>query len=252
MNKIKEILKEKKTLIPFLPAGYPSINATKQFVKVLVNCGIKVVELGVPFSDPVADGPTITNSYSFAIQNGTKSEDVYLMADELKDEFGIAIIPMLYYNLIYNKGEENFAKRISSFADAVIVPDLPFKESHRLRPHLEKFDISYVPFATPNIKEEDIKKISDYANAFIYAVTVFGITGARSSYSNDTYTYLERVKKISSKYVAAGFGVSSKEQFESLPTDAVIIGSALVKQIEPDNIEKSKENIEGLIKKIIN
>jgi tryptophan synthase alpha chain len=252
MNKIRTILKEKKTLIPFLPAGYPSLKATKQFVKVLVNCGIKVIELGVPFSDPVADGPTITNSYSFAIQNGTKSEDIYLLAEELKEEFDIAIIPMLYYNLIYNKGEENFAKRMSSFADAVIVPDLPFRESYRLRPYLEKFGISYIPFATPNIREEDIKKISDYTNAFIYAVTVFGITGARSNYSKDTYNYLERVKKISSKYVAAGFGVSSKEQFNSLPTDAVIIGSAIVKQIEPDNVEKSKSNIEKLIKNIIN
>jgi tryptophan synthase alpha chain len=252
MNKIRNILKEKKTLIPFLPAGYPSLRATKQFVKVLVDCGIKLIELGVPFSDPVADGPTITNSYSFAIKNGTKSEDVYLLAEELKEEFGIAIIPMLYYNLIYNKGEENFVKRVSSFADAVIVPDLPCRESHRLRSHLEKFDISYIPFATPNIREEDLKKISDYASAFIYAVTVFGITGTRSNYSNDTYSYLERVKKISSKYVAAGFGVSSKEQFDNLPTDAVIIGSAIVKQIEPGNIEKSKGNIERLIKDIIN
>ncbi|AWB11133.1 MAG TPA: tryptophan synthase subunit alpha [Thermodesulfobium narugense] len=251
MSKIREILKEKKTLIPFLPAGYPSLNATKQFVEVLVECGIKAIEIGIPFSDPVADGPTITNSYSFAIKNGIKSEDVYLLSEELKEKYKIAIIPMLYYNLIYNKGEENFAKRISSFADAVIVPDLPFRESHRLRPHLEKFNISYIPFATPNIREEDIKTISKYTNAFIYAVTVFGITGARSSYSKNTYNYLEYVKKISSNYVAAGFGVSSKEQFEKLPTDAVIIGSALIKQIDPDNIGKSKENIKKLINSII-
>jgi tryptophan synthase alpha chain len=252
MNKIREILSEKKTLIPFLPAGYPSLNATKEYIKTLVECGIKIIELGIPFSDPIADGPTISNSYSFAIKNGIKSEDVYILAEEIKEEYKISIIPMLYYNLIYNKGEENFARRISSFADAVIVPDLPFKESYRLRPYLEKFNISYIPFATPNIKEHDIKKISKHTNAFIYAVTVFGITGARSNYSKDTYNYLERVKKISSNYVAAGFGVSSKEQFNSLPTDAVIIGSAIVKQIEPDNVEKSKSNIEKLIKNIIN
>lgn len=221
-----------KSLIVFFPAGYPSKERTLDFM-FLANAD--VIELGVPFSDPIADGATIQNAYYKALSRGFKVRDVFWIAKNFKQNDNRKLVLMSYFNPIYRIGVENFVeKAYESGFDAILVVDLPFDEAKEFVEICRDFGIKNVFLSAPNTSEERIAKIDEFSE-FVYLVSTYGVTGAREKVSNLAFEALKRVKKVCKKPVAVGFGVSKKEHVRALfdsGADGVVVGSALVKLIE--------------------
>ncbi len=230
-----ELLREKKKngkkiLAPYVCAGFPAIEATLPILGALAQAGADCVELGVPFSDPLADGPMIQKASSVALQNGMTLSRALEMAESFTALSGTPVLLMSYLNPILRMGPEQFAQKArDAGVSACIVPDLPFEETGLLAgsPPL-------VRFASPNTPDERLGRIAALNPPFLYCVSVFGVTGARSGIESYTLDFLRRVGAATPVPALAGFGVSSAAQAASLAKDAdgVIVGSALVKALE--------------------
>lgn len=230
-----ELLREKKNngktiLAPYVCAGFPAIEATLPILGALAQAGADCVELGVPFSDPLADGPMIQLASSVALQNGMTLSRALEIAASFTATSGTPVLLMSYLNPILRMGPERFAQRAGDAGvSACIIPDLPFEETGLLAgsPPL-------VHFAAPNTPDERLRRITALNPPFLYCVSVIGVTGARKKLEQYTLEFLRRVQAATSVPSLAGFGVSSAEQAASLAqvADGVIVGSALVKALE--------------------
>lgn len=238
MNRIDEVfnkLKEenKKALIPFISNGDPSINATVETVLELEKCGANIVELGIPFSDPLADGPVIQDSYIRALKGGVKVKDVFTTVKKIRENSNIPIVIMVYYNLVFSYGTEKFLKDAGEAGvDGLIVPDIPLEERSELKDNCEKNGVYLIPLVAPTSKDR-IKKIIEGAKGFVYCVSSCGTTGERSSFSSNINEYLETVKGDTNVPICLGFGVSSREVVKNIKgdCDGVIVGSAVVRRL---------------------
>ncbi len=223
-------------LIPYLMAGDPDLATTKTLIHELEEAGADIIELGAPFSDPLADGPTIQKAAIRSLKNHTSIADVLGLVADIRKVSNIPLILMTYYNLIFKYGEERFVHdAVSAGLDGVILPDLPPEEAGTLIPAAKKAGLDTIFLLAPTSTDERIKLVSKVSQGFIYYVSLTGVTGARAGVQSSVKDSLQRIKQVSEKPVAVGFGISTPDQAAQVAkwgADGVIVGSALVKVIE--------------------
>lgn len=236
----------RKAFIPYIMAGDPDLGKTMERVQTLERCGADIIELGIPFSDPLADGPTIQKAAGRAIQSGTTLRKVIVFVRELRNHTEIPIILMTYYNPVFRYGEELFVKdAVGAGVDGVIIPDLPPHEAGRLiklaRPSQASRGLDTIFLVAPTSTEDRMKNIVSACSGFVYYVSLTGITGSKLSVDEAFMNHFTAVKRLAKKPVAAGFGVSTPEEARAVGriADGVIVGSAIVKKFheEPDGAE---------------
>jgi len=241
-KKFKQLKKKrKKAFVAFIMAGDPSLSITKKLVFELEKSGADIIELGVPFSDPLADGPTIQKASERALKNRINIDSVSNLVRNIRLRTQIPIVFLTYYNLIYHYGLEKFVhKAKTSGVDGIIIPDLPPEESQELRQMARKKDFSTIHLAAPTSSRERLRKISDASTGFIYYVSLTGTTGTRKKLPKELSGSLRKIKRITKKPICVGFGISTPEQVKAISklADGVIVGSAIIKVIEK-NIGKS-------------
>ncbi len=237
---------KKPSLITYITAGDPNISATLEFLDILAKFS-EVIELGIPFSDPMADGKTIEKSHYRALKAGTKVGDVFRVVEEFKDLHRTPIVLMTYYNLVFARGLENFVENAKACGvDAMLIVDLPIEEANEYLNACEKFEMKTVFLASPNTPNDRLKAIDEASSGFVYLVSLYGTTGARDKLSNLAFDLIKRAKDVCTKPLAVGFGVSKAEHIRALieaGADGVVVGSAIVKLIEEFG-ENAGEKIE--------
>lgn len=241
-------------LIVFLTAGFPDMEATRELVPALVAAGADAVELGVPFSDPLAEGPVIQESSFRALQNGASLEDCLNAAAALRDKIPeTPLILMGYYNPIYSYGLVPFAERCrQAGVDGIITVDLPGFEAAPLISECQARDISVIPLLAPTSTDESIKQSCAGASGFIYCISVTGVTGARDRVSARSFDLLDRVKAHTSLPLAVGFGISNRGHVVEVgkTADAAVVGSALVRVMldspREELVERTSRFVAGL------
>lgn len=235
--------KNKKAFIPYIMAGDGGIEYTEELIYLLEKSGATVIELGVPFSDPVADGPTIQAADERALKNGTNLYEIIELIEKVRRTSDIPIVLMTYLNPILQYGIERFCKMSSKAgADGIIVPDLPLEEWGIIEGYLAEYEMAMIPLVTPTSGEERIKTLCERGKGYVYTVTVAGVTGTRTELAKGINNLLEKVKKISSLPVVAGFGISTKEQVEEISkyADGVVVGSKIVELANKRDLEAIK------------
>lgn len=236
MNKRMEVAanKENTLFIPFITVGDPSAEATIDIALTLEEAGADILELGVPYSDPLADGPTIQEASKRALAEGMTLEKALQLVPKMRERgLTIPVIIFTYYNLLLQYGEERFANEATALGiDGVLVPDLPFEESEELGALCEKNQLSLISLVAPTSKKR-IVKIAEQAKGFLYCVSSLGVTGVRQELDPRVYHFLKTVREASNIPVAVGFGISTNEQVNVMKehADGVIVGSALVSEI---------------------
>ncbi len=237
MNRIKQLFKDKKDILSiYYTAGYPNLEDTVPILETLEASGADLVELGIPFSDPLADGPTIQHSGETALKNGMSLKVLFDQLKDVRKTVSIPIILMGYINTVHKYGIEDFARKCNEVGvDGVILPDLPFQEY--LDNYKDTFDengISNIFLITPQTPEERIKLIDEKTNGFIYMVSSASVTGAKKGLSDAQLAYFDRVNKLNLANPALiGFGIGDHESYVETCkyADGAIIGSAFVKLI---------------------
>lgn len=253
MNRIEKTFKKLKkhngkAFIPYIMAGDPSLEETKKRVLMLEKCGADIVELGVPFTDPLADGPAIQRAAERALSAGVTLRKVIGFVKELRRETKIPVILMTYYNPVFKYGEERFvADAFNAGVDGVIVPDLPPDEAEALMKYSRKEGLSTIFLLAPTSTEERIRKVAKASTGFIYYVSITGITGAALLFDEATRECIRRIRNFTNKPVAVGFGISTPEEAGTVSglADGVIVGSAIVKKFQ-----ETAENAEDFIRKL--
>ncbi len=240
MGRIEETfkgLKEKgeKALVIYLTAGYPSLNATREMVAAVDKAGADIVELGVPFSDPTADGPIIQAASQKALKAGTTLEGVLDLVSEVRKTSEIPIVLFGYYNPIFSYGNEKFSKKAAEVGiDGILIVDLPFEEARELRCFTDPKGIDCISLIAPTTGEERIRKITNAANGFLYFVSITGVTGTLKPVIADIRRGVDQIRKFSSLPVVIGFGIATPAQAAEIAPlgDGIVVGSALMKKIE--------------------
>ncbi len=234
MAKIADIFKSKKPLICYFMAGYPSIDDSIKTAFSLIEAGADILEVGLPFSDPVADGPTIQVAHEKAVKDGITPLDVFHVTNAIKEKYPhVPLILMTYYNPIFKMGEEDFCEKAKkNGVDGFIVPDLPPEEASSFKQTANKNNLSTIFLLAPTSDDRRIKLVSSFSDDFIYYVSLTGITGERDKLPWDEIEkQILKIKSLTDKKVAVGFGVSKKEHTQILSkfADGIIVGSAVVK-----------------------
>jgi len=225
-------------VMPYVTAGDPNLAVTAALLPALAEAGADMVELGVPYSDPLADGPTNQRAAQRALASGTTVSGVLqTVADTRREGLSIPIVLLVYYNCIYRRGEAAFVRQAAAAGvDGLIVPDLPPEEAGHLRAAMDAAGLALVPLAAPTSTDERLATIAQVASGFIYCVSVTGVTGARATLPKELAEFLGRVRKAAGSRVplAVGFGISRPEHVREVGrfADGVIVGSALVERLE--------------------
>jgi len=233
MGQILEGLKVsgKKAIVPYLVAGFPSLQESLQLLLQLQNRGATALEVGIPFSDPVADGPVIQKAHTLALQRGVTPGRILRALKELRSELRIPIILMTYYNPIFRLGEERFAREAKEAGvSGVIVPDLPPEEAHRWIKASRSQDIDTVFLVAPNTPEERVRKIARVTTGFLYYLSLKGVTGSRIRDLQEVRERVEGIKRIVDLPVYVGFGIKEPWEVEEIAkgADGIIVGSSLL------------------------
>ncbi|MEH7113647.1 tryptophan synthase subunit alpha [Neobacillus niacini] len=244
MNRIEQSFKElkaqnRKAFIPYIMAGDGGLNNLIDRLITLEKFGATLIEVGVPFSDPVADGPTIQKAGIRALQNGTTLRGIIRELGKAREVVSVPIVLMTYLNPIYSYGISTFAQDIANVGvDGCIIPDLPMEEEDLIVGQLEDAGIELIRLVTLTTPKERIKEIANRGNGFLYSVTVKGITGTRNEFEQEVLDFLKNVKEISPIPVVAGFGISNEKQINALTLycDGVIVGSKIVDLFEKNDI----------------
>lgn len=233
-----------KAFVPYIMAGDGGLDCLPERLVLLEQFGAAAIEVGVPFSDPVADGPTIQQAGIRALNNGTTLKDIVAKIAEARSSVNIPIILMTYLNPIYAYGISSFVEDIQNAGvDGCIIPDMPLEEEALIAPELEAAEIELIRLVTLTTPIERIKQIAAKGNGFLYTVTVKGITGVRNEFDGDLYAYLKAVKEVSPIPVLAGFGISSQEQMQDLTKycDGVVVGSKIVELFSKNNLQEMED-----------
>ncbi len=252
MNRIEERLKElkaenKKAFVTYMTAGLPDMEGTKALIKAQEEAGTDIIELGIPFSDPVADGPVIQDASYKSICKGTNLRKVFQMMEEIRnDGVKMPVIFMMYYNTILHYGIEAFAAKCKEAGvDGLIIPDLPFEEQEDLQTALDKEDAAILIQLVSPVSKDRIAKILEHARGFVYCVSSMGVTGQAGTFHKEIISYLTNVKKVSKIPVMMGFGIRTPKDIEPMKDiiDGAIVGSHFIRLLEENNydIEAAKE-----------
>lgn len=234
MSKIADAFSNKKAFIGFITAGDPDLETTKAVIKKMEDAGCSLVEIGIPFSDPIAEGPVIQNANIRALKNHVTTDDVFAMLEELKNEVSMPMVFMTYLNVLFKYGYDRFLKKASDTGICgVIIPDMPYEEKDELQCVAKKYGIEVVSLISPT-SEDRIKTIAKDAEGFIYAVSSLGLTGMRNEIKTDLASITAAIREVTDIPVAIGFGINTPEQASKYCeiADGVIVGSAIVKIIE--------------------
>ena len=254
MNLIQELFqkKDKKLLSIYFTCGYPKLDDTTKVISALEESGVDFIEVGLPYSDPLADGPTIQESSQKALENGINLDIIFEQLKTIKGTNKTPLVAMGYLNQLLKYGEDKFCEAcVACGIDTVILPDLPMVEfENHYQQLFEKYGITNVFLITPHTSEDRIRKIDSYSKAFIYVVASASITGAKGEISDSQIEYFERIKgmNLQSKLVI-GFGISDKATFDTACTysNGAIVGSAFIKHIGKSGVDE----IDNFIKPII-
>jgi len=249
MNRINQIFERRENLLSiYFTAGFPTIDDTVKIIKELDKSQVDIIEIGLPFSDPLADGPTIQKSSEKALSNGMTTN---LLFDQLKDLRKISDIPVVimgYFNPILQYGIEKFCSNCKDVGiDGLIIPDLPadiFKKNYKII--FEKYKLNMMFLITPQTSNERINLIDDLSKGFIYMVSSYSVTGAKDSFDKYQIEYFKRIKKLNlSNPLLIGFGISNKKTFQTAcqNSNGAIIGSAYIKYIENHGVSKTRDFI---------
>lgn len=236
-------------LIAYIPAGFPTKEDCHRVIQAFVDGGVDAIEIGFPYSDPVMDGPTIQAAAVTALNNGTGAEDV-LDALEVASAAGVPAVVMTYWNPIEKYGVEEFAAAIKSHGGSgVIHPDITIEESGQWLVAAKNNAINPIYVVAPSTKDERLAKVTSHCGGFVYAASIMGVTGARTSVSSGAEDLVSRIRKVSQLPVAVGLGVSTREQAKGVASyaDGVIVGSAFVKaMLDAPSVEAGLEAVRNL------
>ena len=230
----KKLRNKRAAFIPFVVAGDPDLNTTEALVLKMAECGADIIELGVPFSDPLADGPTIQMASQRALKNGVNLKEIFRMAERLKG-ISTPLVLMTYFNPVFQHGLKSFAEDCHRHGiDGVIIPDLPPEEAGPWIQEAKPLKLGTIFLTTPTSSPDRIRLASRTSRGFLYYVSITGITGARGKLPDELEAAIGQIRKYSQKPVAVGFGISTPEQVKEAGriADGVIVGSAIVKMIE--------------------
>ena len=252
MNRINKVLEEKNNILSiYFTAGFPEIEDTEKIILKLSEWDVDMVEIGLPFSDPLADGPTIQESSTIALNNGMNTKKLFIQLKNIRKKTNIPLIIMGYFNPILQFGIENFCKECElAGIDGLIIPDLPvdiFKENYQSL--FNKHKLLNMFLISPQTSDERIRFIDKVSNGFIYMVSSFSITGAVNSFGKNQIDYFKRINKMNLKSkLLIGFGISNKDTFNDAVSysKGAIIGSAFIKFLKTNKIENIKNFIDQI------
>ncbi len=234
MTKIKNAFENKKAFIPFITCGDPDIETTKKVVRAAVSAGADLIELGIPFSDPTAEGPVIQVANLRALKGGITTDKVFDMVKDLRQDLDTPFVFMTYANVVYSYGAEKFMSLCrETGVDGIILPDLPFEEKGEFKDVSEKYGVDLISLIAPTSSDR-ISMIAREAKGFIYLVSSLGVTGVRSEINTDLSSIVHTIRENTDLPCAVGFGISTPEQAKKMAavSDGAIVGSAIIKLIE--------------------
>ncbi len=233
MSNIYKAFENGKAFIPFVTCGDPDLNTTAAVVRAAAQSGADLIELGVPFSDPVAEGPVIQAASMRALAGGATTDKIFELVVDLRKDVTIPLVFMTYANVVFSYGAERFAKRCAEVGvDGVILPDVPFEEKEDFAPICDQYGVDFISLVAPT-SENRLAMIAEEAKGFLYVVSSLGVTGVRSEIKTDILSIVEVVRKHSKVPFAIGFGVSRPDQAKQMArcSNGVIVGSAIMKII---------------------
>jgi tryptophan synthase alpha chain len=247
MSRIAEVFKNPlhKALIPYITVGYPSLEVTAKAVPLMAEKGADIIELGIPFSDPLADGATIQESSYQALQNGVTPEICLEMARTVRQKTAVPLVFMTYYNLIFNYGLDKFCRAcVESGIEGLIIPDLLPEEGVPLECAAQAQGIDLIYLLSPTSTRERVRMVAEKSRGFIYLVSVAGVTGARNALPPDMETFISRVRNAAKQPLFVGFGVSTGEQARQISklADGVIVGSKIIQLLKADSTLSSLQS----------
>ncbi|MFC1986948.1 tryptophan synthase subunit alpha [Chloroflexota bacterium] len=240
MSRIASVFKQpgRAALMPYITVGYPSIEATLEVVSLLASCDCDIIELGIPFSDPLADGITIQKASFHALQNGITPQICLEVASQLSQRVNIPLVFMTYFNPVFSYGLEDFCSAcVRSGIEGLIIPDLPPEEGSALEAITRRQGLDLIYLLAPTSTGERIRLVAERSRGFIYLVSVAGVTGARDRLPDDLAAFVARVRKVASQPLCVGFGISTPEQAGQVAriADGVIVGSRLIQLMETED-----------------
>jgi len=255
MNRIDKKFQElkeagKKALITFVTAGDPEPSATPRFVRAMEEAGADIIELGVPYSDPIAEGPVIQESSARALKYGIRLGDIFSYVSEIRKTSEIPILLLLYYNCIFKYGIERFFEECANVGvDGIIVPDLPVEERDDIKSASDSKGIPVITLIAPTSKER-MERIVKEAKGFVYCVSSLGVTGMREGFHQNLAEFVSEIHKYTNTPRAIGFGISTPEQVKLIRnySEGVIVGSAIVKRIgEAASVEEAEKRVKDFV-----
>ncbi len=233
MTKIADAFANGKAFIPFLTCGDPDLETTEKLIGAIAEAGADLIELGIPFSDPTAEGPVIQDANQRALSTGATTDKIFDMVRRVRQTVSIPMVFMTYANVIFSYGADRFLKTAAEIGmNGIIVPDVPFEEKQEFEPLCQKYGLDQISMIAPT-SHDRIRAIAEQANGFLYCVSSLGVTGTRTAITTDIGAMVKLVKEVKNIPCAVGFGISTPEQAESMcrQADGAIVGSAIVKLI---------------------
>lgn len=231
MSNIKTAFRNGKAFIPFVTCGDPSLEVTEQLVYAMADAGADLIELGIPFSDPTAEGPVIQAANVRALAGGVTTDKIFEMVRRIRQKTGIPMVFMTYANVVFSYGSERFLKTAAEAGmDGLILPDLPYEEKEEFDPLCKQYGLDLISLIAPT-SHERIRQIAKDASGFVYCVSSLGVTGVRCNITTDVGAMVQLVKQAQDIPCAVGFGISTPEQAANMAavSDGAIVGSAIVK-----------------------
>ena len=239
MSRISEAFKNGKAFIPFITLGDPDLDTTEKIILEMAKNGADIIELGIPFSDPTAEGPVIQEANLRALKGGINTDKVFEFTKKIRSLVNVSLVYMTYANVIFSYGSEKFISKCKKVGiDGIIVPDVPFEEREEFLPYCEKYGIDFIYLIAPTSNER-IKMIAKEAKGFIYVVSSLGVTGVRSSITTDISSIVKSIKEETDVPCAIGFGIQTPDQAKEMAksSDGVIVGSKIIKLLHENEAE---------------
>ena len=234
MSKIQKAFEGKKAFIPFITCGDPNLETTEQLVYAMERAGASLIELGIPFSDPTAEGPVIQAANLRALTGGVTTDKIFDMVEDLRKDVKVPMVFMTYANVVFSYGAERFISTCAEIGiDGLILPDLPYEEKEEFAPTCHKYGVDLISMIAPT-SENRIAMIAKEAEGFLYIVSSLGVTGTRSEIRTDLASIVKVVRENTAVPCAIGFGISTPEQAAKMAgiADGAIVGSAVIKLLE--------------------
>ncbi|MBQ4523813.1 MAG: tryptophan synthase subunit alpha [Lachnospiraceae bacterium] len=244
MSNIKKAFENKKAFIGFLTAGDPSLEKTKEYILEMERAGADVIEIGIPFSDPIAEGPVIQAANVRALKAGCTLPKIFDMVEEVRKETQVPLVFLTYANPVFHYGYDAFCKKCQEVGvDGFIIPDIPYEERGELEGFAKKYDLDFITLIAPTSKNR-IAALAKNTSGYIYLVFSMGVTGMRDQLKTDISEIVQEIRKYTDTPIAVGFGIHTREQVKEYQkeADGVIVGSAIVRLIE-EHKDKAKDVI---------